>query len=318
MLNFLYCCDENYNKQLQTSLFSLLDNISESINIYVIYKKGFNRKSISEKINQHNKLNNISFIEFNSDVDEFPNVKDSHVSEATYYRLFLDQHIEDDLDFLIYLDADIVCISDPLMDLAHHIRGLKKEKLIVSVTTEHSVTDGRERLGMQSNNYFNAGVMIINYKQWIDKKIGNQLRMKLKSNKKILNFWDQDILNMFFDGNYYDLNHELNSKVSMDVDEKIKNDRYMNDYFKNKKLLHFQGKFKPWSLKGILNKKSRPYQEYYEIISNGDIHLQFNWKGNVIKDLVISVLTLDIFSYKKPFRLLVKVIKSLFRKNEKY
>ena len=56
------------------------------------------------------------------------------------------------------------------------------------VTTEHSVTDGRERLGMQSNNYFNAGVMIINYKQWIDKKIGNQLRMKLKSNKKTLNF----------------------------------------------------------------------------------------------------------------------------------
>ena len=54
------------------------------------------------------------------------------------------------------------------------------------------------------------------------------------------------------------------------------------------------------------------------MISNGDIHLQFNWKGNVIKDLVISVLTLDIFSYKKPFRLLVKVIKSLFRKNEKY
>ena len=119
----------------------------------MLFTKGFNRKSISEKINQHNKLNNISFIEFNSDVDEFPNVKDSHVSEATYYRLFLDQHIEDDLDFLIYLDADIVCISDPLMDLAHHIRGLKKEKLIVSVTTEHSVTDGRERLGMQSNNY---------------------------------------------------------------------------------------------------------------------------------------------------------------------
>ena len=96
---------------------------------------------------------------------------------------------------------------------------------------------------MQSKNYFNAGVMIINYKNnGLSKKIGNQLRMKLKNNKKTLNFWDQDILNMFFDGNYYDLNHELNSKVSMDVDEKIKNDRYIDDYFKNKKLLHFQGK----------------------------------------------------------------------------
>ena len=113
MFNFLYCCDENYNKQFQTSLFSLLENVSESINIYVIYKKGFNRKSITEKINQHKNLNNLSFIEFNSDIAVFPNVKNSHVSEATYYRLFLDQHIKDDLDFLIYLDADIVCIKDP-------------------------------------------------------------------------------------------------------------------------------------------------------------------------------------------------------------
>jgi len=318
MFNFLYCCDENYNKQFQTSLFSLLENVSESINVYVIYKKGFNRKSITEKINQHKNLNYLSFIEFNSDITVFPNVKNSHVSEATYYRLFLDQHIKDDLDFLIYLDADIVCIEDPLVDLAHHIRGLKKEKLIVSVTTEHSVTDGCERLGMQSSNYFNAGVMIINYKQWISKEIGNQLRMKLQSNEKTLNFWDQDILNMFFDGNYYDLHDELNAKVSMEVTKQTKNNKYINAYFENKKLLHFQGKFKPWSLRGILNKKSQPYQNYYEIISNGDIHLQFNWKGNLIKDLVVSVLTLDIFSHNKPFRLLVKVIKSIFKKNEKY
>ena len=88
----------------------------------------FTKKALIEnqllKINQHKNLNNLSFIEFNSDIAVFPNVKNSHVSEATYYRLFLDQHIKDDLDFLIYLDADIVCIKDPLVDLARHIRGL--------------------------------------------------------------------------------------------------------------------------------------------------------------------------------------------------
>ena len=49
MLNFLYCCDENYNLQFQTSVFSLLENISEKINIYLIHKSGFNKESISEK-----------------------------------------------------------------------------------------------------------------------------------------------------------------------------------------------------------------------------------------------------------------------------
>ena len=51
---------------------------------------------------------------------------------------------------------------------------------------------------MQSNNYFNAGVMIINYKQWIDKN-WKSVTYEIKINKKTLNFWDQDILNMFFD-----------------------------------------------------------------------------------------------------------------------
>ena len=56
MLNFLYCCDENYNLQFQTSVFSLLENISENINIYVIHKSGFNKESISEKITKHIKI----------------------------------------------------------------------------------------------------------------------------------------------------------------------------------------------------------------------------------------------------------------------
>ena len=93
MLNFLYCCDENYNLQFQTSVFSLLENISENINIYVIHKSGFNKESISEKITKHIKLNEFKLIEFDSEVTEFPNILDAHVSEATYYRLFVDKHL---------------------------------------------------------------------------------------------------------------------------------------------------------------------------------------------------------------------------------
>ena len=44
MNNFLYCLDENYNFQALTSIFSLLDNVDEKVNIYVIHK---NPKSFS-------------------------------------------------------------------------------------------------------------------------------------------------------------------------------------------------------------------------------------------------------------------------------
>ena len=316
MLNFLYCCDENYNLQFQTSVFSLLENISENINIYVIHKSGFNKESISEKITKHIKLNEFKLIEFDSEVTEFPNILDAHVSEATYYRLFVDKHLNKFSDVLIYLDADIICVDDPIEQFSKHIDELKESDLIIGVKTEHSITDSQERLGMTSRQYFNAGVMIIDYQKWFKQEIGEKLRNKLKNNKKDLKFWDQDILNMFFDGKYLELHTELNARVHMYPYEKIDNKERID--FTNKKLLHFAGKFKPWSLKGILNKKSKPYHDYFEDIFDGEIHLQYNWKWNTLKDLTYSIFSLYIFSYKKPFKLINKVLISLFSKNEKF
>ena len=209
---------------------------------------------------------------------EFPNILDAHVSEATYYRLFVDKHLNKISDVLIYLDADIICVDDPLEQFSKHIDELKESDLIIGVKTEHSIIDSQERLGMTSREYFNAGVMIIDYEKWFKQEIGEKLRNKLKNNKQDLKFWDQDILNMFFDGKYLELHKELNARVHMYAYEKIDNKERVD--FNNKKLLHFAGKFKPWSLKGILNKKSKPYHDYYE-----DILMEkyiFNTTGNGI------------------------------------
>ena len=37
MISFVYCLDENYNRQAITSINSLLNNVSEPINIFVIH-----------------------------------------------------------------------------------------------------------------------------------------------------------------------------------------------------------------------------------------------------------------------------------------
>ena len=325
MLNFLYCCDENYNLQFQTSLFSLLENVNENINIYVLYKKGFKKQNISNKISNHKNLENLNFVEFRSEVKDFPNINDAHVSEATYYRLFVDEHINNNIENLIYLDADIVCLNNPVDQIYAHISEIKSSDNIISVRTEHSMIDSRERLGMTSRNYFNAGVMIIDYKKWLNQNIGIKLREYLLNNSKDLDFWDQDILNMFFDGNYFELHRELNVKSNLDVYDKEKINIYDQEIIRYKdnevvvdKFLHFAGKFKPWSLKGILNIKSKPYHDTFNTLFEGEIHLQYNWKGNVLKDLITSTLSLKIFLYKKPLKLIFKVIRSLFKRNEKF
>ena len=74
MHNILYCLDENYNKQAFTSIVSLLDNVSEKINIFIIHKNPDTFKNLPSEIQYHNKLNLLNIIKFNSEGKFFPNL----------------------------------------------------------------------------------------------------------------------------------------------------------------------------------------------------------------------------------------------------
>ena len=55
----------------------------------------------------------------------FPNVHGSHVSDATYYRLFIDDYLPSEIEYILYVDADIVCKKDISIDLQNEIVKLK-------------------------------------------------------------------------------------------------------------------------------------------------------------------------------------------------
>ena len=115
-LNFVYCFDDNFNYQALTSIKSLLDKITKKANIFIIHKniKSFNQ--ISNLISDHDNLSSLHGYQFDSSRVNFPPIK-SHVSEATFYRLFISQYLPKNTKFLVYLDADIICINDPTSKL---------------------------------------------------------------------------------------------------------------------------------------------------------------------------------------------------------
>ena len=96
MLTFLYCLDENYNTQSIVSLSSLLDNVSKKINVIFLHKNPETLKTTKmfDNILSHERLNKVDFIKFNKDNLDFPNLDNVHVSEATYYRLYITDHID--------------------------------------------------------------------------------------------------------------------------------------------------------------------------------------------------------------------------------
>ena len=317
MLNFLYCFDNGYNIQAQCSIYSLLENVDEKINIYIIHKNKNDSNFINEKITNHRYLNKIKVYKFKFEKDLFPNLENAHITQATYYRLHIENYLEDEIDFITYLDGDIICFSNPIPQINKEIENLKRESNIISANTENSILDAVERLGNKTSRYFNAGVLIINFREWKNKSTTQNLLNLLKNEKKLLKFWDQDLLNIYFNGEYVEMSKLLNYKLHIQSFKKIKKKKIYELRDSGMIFIHYSGKFKPWTVKGIVHKKCIFYQQIYKRLFEGDFHLDYNYKRNALIDLIKSIFTLTIFQVDKPLKLTILVIISLFKKNEK-
>ena len=90
---------------------------------------------------------------------------------------------------------------------------------------------------MKSNKYFNAGVMIIDLKKWKANDLKNKSLKIIEENKEKLLFWDQDVLNLYFDDQYEPLPIALNFKVDIEIGNN------KNNFTKNEKkdvsILHY-------------------------------------------------------------------------------
>lgn len=312
-LNVLYCFDSGYDQQAQCSIYSLLKNVSEPINISIIHKNHGDEKFLNKKILGHQNLKELKVNKFSNKNIKFPNLYGAHISEATYYRLYLETYINSEIDFLLYIDADIICFSDPIIEIKNQIQNLKDSKFILSAKTETSLTDGMNRIGLSSDRYFNAGVLLINYQLWIKKKSTDGLTNLLFSDIPKLDYWDQDLLNIYFDNAFDEMNEFLNYQITMDKNKRIKVLESPEVVSSEKILIHYSGKFKPWNVKGILDKRSSYYQSIYRELFQEKYHLSYNYKKNALVDLLNGFKNKRILDLEYPFSFVYLVIKSLFK-----
>ena len=96
-LNFVYCFDSNYDSQAFSSIISLLDNVNEKIQIFIIHNSYKNTNKFPKKILNHENLNTIEIYKFEDESIHFPNLDKAHISEATYYRLFFEYYLPDNM-----------------------------------------------------------------------------------------------------------------------------------------------------------------------------------------------------------------------------
>ena len=127
----------------------------------------------------------------------FPKVDGAHVS-GHLLRFFIEEYLPNSLDYITYLDADIVTVNNPARIIGEQINELKKSNYLVSVSSE--LQSQNQSLKLKNSKYFNAGVMLIDYKKWIRKNMLDNLIDITNKRKEDLFFWDQDVLNIYFSG----------------------------------------------------------------------------------------------------------------------
>lgn len=294
-----------------TSMVSLLDKIDEKININIIHNSKDVYESIPQYIKNHKNLNSINIHFFQNEKYIFPNLDNSHVSEATYFRLFIEDYIDKSHDFLIYLDADVVCIKNPIPYFNSKIQSMIDNDFTVAAMNDPGMPEIDERsinLGIKSGRYFNAGVMIINYSKWIDQDIKTKSTQIIKEKKEKLILWDQDVLNIIFDGKFQNIDQEFNYRM----DILNFSDKEISSIQNNVYLIHYFGKSKPWTLKGINFGISEYYQSEFRKISKNKYHIVHKWKRDSLNYIFEIIFSTKLFKLKFPFRFIVEALRSFF------
>jgi lipopolysaccharide biosynthesis glycosyltransferase len=263
-MNFLYCFDNNFNLQALNSINSVIRNSeNDDINFYIVHETPDTFLNIIDKYLPKYK-NLIKIYKFDFDSLSFPKISGAHVSKATYFRLFFQEYLPKDLDFVTYVDSDIVCLSNPTKRIKEQVQLLKtKDYLLGAVSDEQGQNSNKDRLSMKSDEYFNAGVMVINLRKWRSEiKIDQIISCMAKLEEKIL-WWDQDILNVLVDGNFLELNDDFNMKVSNTSDNAENSVIF----------LHYAGKGKPWDNSFFYDSRHMIYQSAFSKTGFSEYHI---------------------------------------------
>lgn len=165
-----FSTDDNYIPYLDVAIRSMIENASKEY-IYRIIVLNTGLDEANMKLVKKNESEGfvIDFVDISSEVENiksrFKNVY--HFSVVTYYRLFI-ASLFPQYDKVIYLDCDLVVLGDISelynVDLGENILGAAPEEFVQN-TKEFRLYAERS-LGVNPDGYVNAGVLLMNLKEF--------------------------------------------------------------------------------------------------------------------------------------------------------
>lgn len=240
-----FAVDYKYAPMLGVTLKSMLQNASKDY-FYKIYVLTTNlADDLKEKVLNSSDAQNasIEFISLKEKLDCYSNMFHlrDYYSQETYFRLFI-ASLYPEYDKVLYLDSDLLILDDISkmfnVDLGDNLLGATVEETVLTINEFGEYVE--KALGVKRENYFNAGIIVINTKKYREEKIQEKF-VKLLNRFPFRIAQDQDYLNVLCKDrvHYFDLGWNKTS--------------FENPAFHNEdlKIVHYKMMWRPWKYDGI-------------------------------------------------------------------
>lgn len=184
---------------------------------------------------------------------ELPIRSGDHVSPATFYRLFIAEILPPEIDQAVYLDADMLALRSIADLFAIQVDAL------VAAADQCNPCEGIRLWGDKNGTYFNAGVLVIPVKRWLQQGLLQQFLNVLATEEQRILWHDQDILNITL------THHWQRLSVWLNVDVAVVYALPGPMIEEHARLIHFSGKSKPWNALNPSPFTSQWDQAYHEV-----------------------------------------------------
>ncbi|MBQ4122060.1 MAG: glycosyltransferase family 8 protein [Clostridia bacterium] len=166
----VFSTDDHYVPFLDVAIRSLIANASTVYEYRIIVlNTGLNEDNIRKVMQSEKPGFKIDFVDISKQVEDIKSrFKDVyHFSVVTYYRLFI-ASLFPQYDKVIYLDCDLVVLGDIselyYTELGDNILGAAPEQYVQN--TKEFRLYAEKALGVDPDGYVNAGVLLINLKEF--------------------------------------------------------------------------------------------------------------------------------------------------------
>lgn len=258
MIHIACAADNKYVQHTAVMLTSLfLNNKENNIHLH-FFSANFsevNQSKISELVIGYKQT--FSFYQLDEMLFKDCYISD-HISYATYYRIVIPNLLVNQTNKVLYLDTDII--------VCKNIKDLWETNIndyIIAAVNELNF-DGPSRLGYDGKyKYFNAGILLINAKSWVNQNLQETLFTYIKTHTSKLMYWDQDALNANLFNQRLSIEPKWNQlspvfEVNDETLLKVYSKSQINELKKNPAIIHYSGSSKPWDYLNI-----HPFKEIY-------------------------------------------------------